>query len=376
LLLGSAAYHSEAQTNIVGPSASVRIVIRDNDLNANPLDVDKYGNHDFVTFRTSRDEVGEANPEIVETGPSTGVFEFTIQLKTDERACAIDFLGDSEFEAEGGSDPSAGACPGDVLVVEYEDERTANGRSELVSYVFEVKSWDPEFQADQISYDPGDRVSVDIFDPDANRDPDVSDSLTDLRVFSDSDPGGRQFSAIETGKNTGMFRLTFMTALEPQGNSIVVGRGDELTVQYTDGFPADFSAFEEEKKFSYVIVAGPSTDGALTPSALAVAAGEDELVVGKQVSLFTEIKSSFLQDEMPFIAIMEVRDANGVTAFLGWQTGTLRPQDQTQADTSWLPEQPGRFEARIFLISSFQDPRVLSQTMVSEITISGNSSNP
>lgn len=242
-----------AQQNLVGPSSEVRITIVDGDLNANPLGVDRYEDREFVSFRTSRDEVGEARPEIVETGSSTGVFEFTIQLKTDSRACALDLLDDKEFEATGGSDPSAGACPGDLLMVEYEDETTASGQSHRVDYVFEVTSWDPEFVTEEPSSEAGDVTTVSIFDPDADRDPDVADSLKNLRVFSDSDPVGRQFSAIETGANTGIFRLSFTTATEPQGNSIVVKQGDELTVEYTDDFPADFATSEENKKFSFVM---------------------------------------------------------------------------------------------------------------------------
>ncbi|MGI0025774.1 MAG: hypothetical protein ACREA4_11620, partial [Nitrososphaera sp.] len=210
LLFSSAAYYTEAQQDIVGPSAEVRISIKDSDLNANPLGVDRYENPDFVTFRTSREELGEANPEIVETGPSTGVFGFSIQLKTDELACSTVFLGDPEFEASGGSEPSVGACPGDVLMVEYRDETTADGRSDVVNYVFQVKSWNPDIVADQAAYEPGDRVTVNIFDPDANRDPDIADSLKDIRVFSGSDAVGGQFSAIETGRDTGIFRLIFM----------------------------------------------------------------------------------------------------------------------------------------------------------------------
>src|SRR3546814_13875537 len=66
----------------------------------------------------------------------------------------------------------------------------------------------PEFVADQESYAIGDRVTVSISDPDANRDPDIADSLTDIRVTSDSDQVGEEFSAIETGRDTGVFRRT------------------------------------------------------------------------------------------------------------------------------------------------------------------------
>lgn len=365
-----------AQQNLVGPSSEVRITIIDGDLNANPLGVDRYEDRDFVSFRTSRDEVGEARPEIVETAPSTGVFEFTIQLKTDPRACALDLLDDKKFEATGGSDSGVGACPGDLLMVEYEDETTAGGQSDRVDYIFEVTSWDPEFMTEEHSYDAGDMITVNIFDPDADRDPDVADSLKDLRVFSDSDTVGRQFSAIETGTNTGTFRLSFTTATEPQGNSIVVKRGGELTVEYTDDFPADFSTSEEDKKFSFAITFGTSAENILTLSSPFVkrASGETitELLVGQQAVASTELGNPMMNERMPFVMIMEIRDSSGITVSLGWQAGILDPGDMTEIGFSWIPEFPGVYEARVYAASSLADPQVLSSVRTSELTISGN----
>ncbi len=365
-----------AQQNLVGPSSEVRITIVDGDLNANPLGVDRYEDREFVSFRTSRDEVGGARPEIVETGPSTGVFEFTIQLKTDTRACASDLLDDKEFEATGGSDPSAGACPGDLLMVEYEDERTASGQSDRVDYVFEVTSWDPEFVTEEPSSEAGDAITVNMFDPDADRDPDVADSLKDLRVFSDSDPVGRQFSAIETGTNTGTFRLSFTTATEPQGNSIVVKQGDELTVEYSDDFPADFATSEENKKFSFVMTFGASSGNTVTLSSPVVrnAAGETitELHVGQQAVASTELANTMINERTPFIVMMEIRDSNGITVSLGWQAGILDPADMTEMGFSWMPEFPGVYEARVYVASSLANPQLLSSVMTSELTVIGN----
>jgi hypothetical protein len=372
--LSMAGYQADAQTRIVGPSDSVLVVISDFDLNGNPQGIDRYEGSEFVVFRTSRDEVGEAHPEIVETGASTGLFEFKIQLETDERACRLDLLGDPRFAAKGGSDPSVGVCPGDVLLVQYEDNRGADGRSALVDYVFEVKSWNPEFTADRISYAAGDRIAVDIHDPDANRDPDVADSLNDVRVFSDSDPAGRQFSAIETERNTGIFRLTFLTSLQNQNSAIQVKSSDEVTVQYVDDFPDDFSAFQEEKRFNYVIaLSATAEEGVLTTSAPLVRTEEfissGALFVGQQVTLTTEVTSSSERDEVPFVAIMEIRDAAGVTVSIGWQSGTVQPQTGAEIGMSWVPEGPGNYELRTFLISDMLNPVILSSVSSSEVTV-------
>jgi hypothetical protein len=370
-----AGYQSEAQSRIVGPSDSVRVVISDSDLNGNPKGVDDYEDPEFVVFRTSRDEVGEAHPDIVETGTSTGHFEFRIQLETDERACRLDLLEDPRFAAEGGSDPSVGVCPGDVLLVQYEDNKGADGRSTLVDHVFEVKSWNPEFTTDRDMYSPGDRITVNIFDPDANRDPDVADSLRDVRVYSESDPAGRQFSAIETGRDTGQFRVSFSTSIQTQGNAILVKDHEEVTVQYIDDFPADFTALQEEKRFSFVMAIGGSTEeGGVTPSEPTVRNAKSgitgELLAGQQAILSTEISSSFQKEELSFVAILEVRDSSGVTVSIGWQSGSLPAQGQTEVGMSWLPKDPGNFQVRTFLISDLLSPQVLSEVASTMVTVS------
>jgi hypothetical protein len=374
--LGAVGYHqAEAQSRIVGPSDSVRVVISDSDLDSNPLGVDRYEDPEFVVFRTSRSEVGEAHPEIVETGPNTGLFEFTIQLETDERACRLDLLAEPRFAAEGGSDPSAGVCPGDLLLVQYEDNRGADGESVVVDYVFEVESWNPEFTTDRPVYSAGDRMTVNIYDPDANRDPDVADSLRDVRVFSESDPAGQQFSAIETERNSGIFRLAFVTSLDNQNNAIRVQDGDEVTVQYIDDFPADFSALQEEKRFNFVITVGSTNgEGSLTLSAPSVRSAStpvtDQIMVGQQVALATVVSSTFDREELLFVAIIEVRDSDGVTVSIGWQTGSINPQDNTEVAMSWIPENPGTYELRTFLISSLSNPQILTPVASSEVAVS------
>lgn len=78
------------------------------------------------------------------------------------------------------------------------------------------------------SYSPGDRFVIDITDPDANRDPDIADSIREFKVYSDSDMVGEEFSALETGDNTGIFRLTFSTSSQGQGNAILLNYGETM----------------------------------------------------------------------------------------------------------------------------------------------------
>jgi hypothetical protein len=361
---------------LVGPGTEITVLIIDSDLDEDPQGTEDYESEDIVEFRSDRSEVGDAAPEIEETGPNTGVFSFSIELVTDEGACSDDDLGDdAAFEAEGGSQPSIGACPGDLISIRYEDEQSGSGQSTTVSQVVEVRSWDPEFVADKEGYAVGDRVTITVSDPDANRDPDIADSLTDIRVFSTSDAVGEELSALETGKSTGVFRLSFTIASDTSSGAITVKQGDRVTVEYTDEFPADFEDEEEDKEFQFNInVAGRVGTDATTPSApeLKDVTGRtlSSLSVGQQAVLSTNIVNNN-DESRPFVALVEVRDSSGITVFLAWQTGTLNPSGQAEVGLSWTPEEAGDYEVRTFVISDLANPQILSEVQTSDISVSG-----
>jgi hypothetical protein len=367
---------------LVGPATTMTILLVDADLDEDADSVDDYDSTDpdgddfFISFGSDRSEVGEGSPDIEETGPNTGVFMFTLELITDEEACADDDLDGAEFAAEGGDTESTiGACPGDLISFRYEDELTGSGGSTTVSEVIEVQSWDPEFVADQDSYGVGDRVTISISDPDANRDPDIADSLTDVRVRSDSDQVGEELSAIETGRDTGVFRLSFGTTAGTASGSISVNQGDDISVTYTDQFPADFVDEEEDKDFVFTVNVGGGSGGVgsttVTPPAPPDPTGQvlDEISAGQQVVLTTSVRNNNASPQ-DFVALIEVRDSSGITIFLAWQTGTLNANGQTQVGLSWTPEVPGDYDVRTFVISDLNDPRVLSTVSESTITVS------
>lgn len=368
----------EVSPELVGPATEITVLITDTDLDQDAQSTEDYtpedptGNDFFVTFRSDRSEVGEASPDLDETGPNTGVFMFTIELVTDEAACEDDDLGADEFDADGGNEPQIGACPGDLVSIKYEDELTADGGSDTVSAVVEVKSYDPEFVADKDSYSIGDRVTITISDPDANRKPDIADSLTDIRTFSDSDQVGEEFSALETGPNTGVFRLSFATSGSSQGGAIQVDDGDAVTIQYTDDYPADFEAQENDKDFEFSVLIGGGGGGDVTVMAPAVedSSGNpvSEVTTGRQVILTTTLTNAKAGSQ-PFVALMEVRDSNDVTVYLAWQTGTLPPNGHSDIGLSWTPDFSGSYTARTFAISSLSNPSILSEISTTTITV-------
>jgi hypothetical protein len=368
----------QVSPELVGPGTEITILIVDSDLNQDPDSTDDYDPgdvEDLVEVKTDRDEVeGDEIPGLDETGPDTGVFEFTILLlpgTADE--CADEDVGDPQ--TVDGSEMEMGACPGDLLSLTYEDQNDANGNSRVVSEIVEISSWDPEFAADKDSYNVGDRATITIADPDANTDPDIADSLRDISVTSDTDVVGEELSALETGADTGVFRLSFSLVSSATGGGISVTRGDTVSIEYTDEFPADFEQEEEDKDFVFEISVGGEGAGrdATTPSpprAEDVSGGElDEVTAGQQVVLTTSVTNN-INDDQPFVALIEVRDSNGITVFIGWGTGVLNPSDQSTVGVSWTPQDPGDYEVRTFVIDDFDSPQVLSDVQTSDLTVS------
>lgn len=362
----------------VGPGSKVQVLIVDSDLDINPLGTDKFEGDDsgngFVVFRTDRREAGRASPDLEETGPHTGVFRFDIQLVPIEG-------GDDgrPVDVRGGSNPRIGVLPGDLLAIRYDDEHDAEGRSATISKVIRVTSWDPVFEADKDSYDENDKVNIVIVDPDANTDPDIADSLTGIRVYSESDRVGQTFSALETDKNSGQFKLSFLLTTGVRGGAVTADLGDEVTVVYEDRFPADYAErvkdiSNPDRNFFYTFIVGADKAGinATTPSLpmLKNLAGEEitDVEAGHLVVLTTEIKNNNPRVQ-PFTALVEVRDSQDVTVYLQWQIGILNPSGTTEIGLSWTPEEAGDYRLRTFLISDFENPAVLSPVVTSEISV-------
>jgi hypothetical protein len=70
-----------------------------------------------------------------------------------------------------------------------------------------------------------------------------------------------------------------------------------------------------------------------------------------------------------FAAIVEVRDSNGITEYLTWQTGKLKAEQDTQVGVSWTPAKGVQYALRAFAITGFDDLQVLSVIVSSEVEI-------
>jgi hypothetical protein len=362
----------------VGPGTLLTVLIVDNDLNMNPRGTNKFeGDNDgdgIVVFRTDRGDAGRASPDLEETGPNTGVFRFSLQL--------VPIQGGDEGEptrVEGGSESRLGVLPGDLLAIRYADENDGAGNRAVVSEVLDIESWDPEFSQDKGSYEENERATITILDSDANKSPDSADSVRGIRVYSDSDRVGRTYSALETDKNSGAFKVTFSMTTGVQSGAISAHNGDEVTLVYEDEFPGDYAERIEytdntEKKFFHIIIVGESATGtgSTSPSVpkMKDTTGNEltGTAAGRQVILSINVQNNNARLQ-PFVAIVEVRSSSGVSESIEWQTGNLNPGGSAEIGISWMPQSAGDYQVRTFVISAFEAPKVLSPTVTSEVNV-------
>lgn len=84
-----------------------------------------------------------------------------------------------------------------------------------------------------------------------------------------------------------------------------------------------------------------------------------EIPKDSQVVLSATFSNNMNKDQT-FFTVLEVRDYQGFTEVLQWQSSTVKPLDNAIAGFSWLPSAPGCYEARAFVISDLENPSALS----------------
>jgi hypothetical protein len=76
-----------------------------------------------------------------------------------------------------------------------------------------------------------------------------------------------------------------------------------------------------------------------------------------------------------FTSIIEIRNEDDFTVFLGWQTGILEPDSigcelcKTEIGLSWTPNELGNFTIRTFVVSDLEHPRILSGVKETSIMV-------
>jgi hypothetical protein len=73
--------------------------------------------------------------------------------------------------------------------------------------------------------------------------------------------------------------------------------------------------------------------------------------------------------EIEFTLLVEVRDENGITQFIAWQSSTASHMSTKMMGVSWSPSSPGEYHIRTFPISNLTNPQVLGSVETAQHTV-------
>jgi hypothetical protein len=83
--------------------------------------------------------------------------------------------------------------------------------------------------------------------------------------------------------------------------------------------------------------------------------GIEEIVTGQPVIVQTMVTNN-LNEEQPFVYILQVKDSEGFTVMLTWIKGTMNASADLDAGISWTPEDSGNYTVEVFVWKSLEDP--------------------
>ncbi|MGI0048871.1 MAG: hypothetical protein ACREAW_04965 [Nitrososphaera sp.] len=93
------------------------------------------------------------------------------------------------------------------------------------------------------------------------------------------------------------------------------------------------------------------------------------VVCGSQYMLTANVTNNSTQS-LSYVAFLDLRDSEGVTQYLEFHKGRLDLEASSDIASSWTPDRPGEYELRVFVISDFENPKILSQIGINTTTIS------
>lgn len=98
--------------------------------------------------------------------------------------------------------------------------------------------------------------------------------------------------------------------------------------------------------------------------------GSSAISSGQQVVITINVTHNFGDKDEDLIVLIEVRDEDGVTEYLAWQSGQVQVGDRMEIGVSWIPTHGGFYELRTFAITNdWENPQVLSVVVTSKVEI-------
>jgi hypothetical protein len=364
----------ELDRSSYGSNSFVYVFVDDQDANLDPTNTDQFvvdpdntPNADLlsvnggtldgaITFRETGDNTARFEGRY-QLGNSISAVSESIVLTLFEKANYAASLASAENDSNGSDEVSFTVGDSDPLI-------DVGGQPGIVTF-------DPRLSSSQASYALGETINVTVVDADANSSAGTADTI----ILQISSGGVAELSAVETGPSTGIFESSFTVGSDGAitGTDVKVENGT-IAITYTDKRPADYAekirdGLNPAKEFSLKIDITSSSDliSVSAPSARTGSGAAGPHPLGTQLVLSTVVENNL--DAQEYVVIIEARDENGITVFLGLQSGTLAPDDSSSIEASWTPDATGSYQIRTFAVSSLESAQVLSGVFISGTTV-------
>jgi len=327
----------------------------------------------FITASTSDHALEEYR--LVETGVDTAKFAGEIILTGFQNHDANDDGHPDDATGIGphGDGPTDGFLPAldkDVLRVTFRlgpDDPPVVASAEIGWNIGKI-SWL------EAIYPASGTGTVRIIDPDMNLNPEAIDSF-DISVWSDSDSGGIKLTVTETGE-AGIFdgTVSFTNSAESSGHKLRVAEGDTVTARYTDRtLPPPYATASDLDILgtAFIGISAPPLETAPITNLIITDLQHNVITTGetdKQILVTAQITNTQERGQ-PFSYLLKIHDEDGVTADLGWITGTLNPHQSMSPSKSWIPTKPGKYTLSLFNWQGVDNPNALSSPVTTDFIV-------
>ena len=315
---------------------------------------------------------------LVESEPGSGVFRGTIALtglatmkdkKNSSRPLA--------YGKTGGVGPADGtlACrPDDTLKVSF-----ATGFAKPVHHEAPVHWHIGKIYFSKASYLPGEEITVRVEDLDLSLRPNRPDRLS-VRAWSDSDRGGIQVPAVETGLDSGVFEGRFRTgggSSIPSQALLNVADGDTVSTEYVDEtLPSPYGGDNSIVVSASAVVTTSrwvqSPPGRLVVDDIVVQGkrqGDKMLTTGEKAQVTIRVKNP--GREISFTALLQIADQNGAVSEMLQQPLIAGLNGYAAHTFSWIPDRQGTYNITAFLWKSIDNPIAYSSPTSKQVQVLG-----
>lgn len=327
----------------------------------------------YVDISTNQNKI--AKYLLKQTGENTGIFTGEIRLSGLKKYFAKhkpylkDFLGTTT--GQGPTDGLISCERNDSLKISFQ----LSEKEQIVANA--LVRWNiGEIQWLEASYPVKGKGRIRVVDPDMNLNPDETD-IVEVKVWSDSDTIKKSLFLSETNTNGGIFEgeINFDPNISNE-STLQVSEGDIITAEYVDYTLPDPYGKEDE-----LVITGTSMIGTLVPPLQKIFVSDLKLIDENQneVTQLTTGKSVYVsatlhnkQDkDQHYAFLVQAVDKNGVSTFLGTDSGTLKSNEIKKPSIKWRPEYGGEFTLSTFVWESEDNPTALSPHLEKQIFIEG-----